>query len=73
MSDENGATLSEQKTGTLDKASPHWLNRALWLGPQVAEARQKNFDASKPGFVWFDISRQLCDDVVKIGETARGC
>lgn len=72
MSDDSGATLHEQKTGTSAQASPHWLNRALWMGPVVAEAREKNFDSGKPGFAWFDISRQLCDDVVKIGETGKG-
>ena len=54
------------------KPASCWLCRVLWLGPRVAEAREKNFGPSQPGFVWYDVARQICDDVVKIGETGKG-
>ena len=43
----------------------HWLSRLLWMGPRVAEAREKTFGPEKPGFAWFDVARQLCSDVVE--------
>jgi hypothetical protein len=54
------------------KPASSWLGRVLWLGPRVAEAREKTFGPSQPGFVWYDVARQICDDVVKIGETGKG-
>ena len=51
---------------------PGWLKRVLWLGPRVAEAREKTFAPGQPGFFAYDVGRQLCDDVVKIGETGKG-
>jgi hypothetical protein len=39
------------------------------MGPRVAEAREATFGPGKPGFAWFDIARQLSDDVAEIGET----
>jgi hypothetical protein len=41
------------------------------MGPRVAEAREQTFAPAKPGFTWFDLARQLCDDVVKIGESGK--
>jgi len=49
-----------------------WLGRVLWLGPRVAEARATTFAPGHPGFAAYDIARQICDDVVKIGETGKG-
>jgi hypothetical protein len=49
-----------------------FLGRVLWLGPRVTEARATTFVAGQPGFAAYDIARQLCDDVVKIGETGKG-
>lgn len=68
MSD-NAVTMSEPMSR---KPEPGFLSRALWLGPRVAEARATTFDAGKPGFLWYDVARQICDDVVKIGETGKG-
>jgi hypothetical protein len=51
---------------------PGWLSRLLWLGPRVAEAREKTFGPGQPGFFSYDVGRQICDDVVKIGETGKG-
>ncbi len=71
MSDDSAENVSVPTTGTPAKARPNWLSRLLWMGPRVAEAREKKFGPSKPGFAWFEIARQLCDDVVKIGETGK--
>jgi hypothetical protein len=38
----------------------------------VAEAREKTFSPGQPGFAAYDVARQICDDVVKIGETGKG-
>ena len=51
---------------------PGLLKRVLWLGPRVAEAREKAFAPGQPGFFAYDVGRQICDDVVKIGETGKG-
>ncbi len=53
------------------KASLNWLSRLLWMGPRVAEARAETFDPTKPGFAWFDVARQLCDDVDDLGEVGK--
>lgn len=71
MSDDSAENVSVLTTETPMKAQPNWLSRLLWMGPRVAEAREKKFGPSKPGFAWFEIARQLCDDVVKIGETGK--
>jgi hypothetical protein len=72
MSDDNSENGTEQVTKAKSKPASSWLGRVLWLGPRVAEARQKTFGASEPGFPWYDVARQICDDVVKIGETGKG-
>ena len=53
------------------KTSLNWLSRLLWMGPRVAEARAKTFGPAKPGFAWFDVARQLCDDINEIGEVGK--
>jgi hypothetical protein len=79
MSDDNAPKISEQETATpeaakpeSEKTGPGFLSRVLWLGPRVAEARGTTFSPSQPGYVWYDIARQISDDVVKIGETGKG-
>jgi hypothetical protein len=84
MSDDNGemesakttdstaSTTTEVNPASEAKPASRWLGRVLWLGPRVAEAREKTFGPSQPGFVWYDVARQICDDVVKIGETGKG-
>jgi hypothetical protein len=62
-------TTSEQAT-TMPKAG--FLSRVLWLGPRVTQARATTFSPSQPGHLWYDIARQIGDDVVKIGETGKG-
>jgi hypothetical protein len=47
------------------KKPPNWLGRQLWMGPRVAEVREKTFAPGKPGFAWFDLARRLGDDVVE--------
>src|SRR5512142_400588 len=69
MSDDNAETVS-LRIPTKPKAG--FFSRVLWLGPRVAEARKTTFSPSQPGFVWYDVARQICDDVVKIGETGKG-
>jgi len=72
MSDDNGEKESGKTTASTARPASSWLGRVLWLGPCVAEARAKTFGPSHPGFVWYDVARQICDDVVKIGETGKG-
>jgi hypothetical protein len=62
----------KQRKAPKDKPTSGWLSRVLWLGPRVAEARMTAFGQGKPGFAGYDIARQICDDVVKIGETGKG-
>ena len=69
MSDDNVYTISEQKPA---KPEGGFLSRVLWLGPRVAGARATAFGPGQPGYVWYDIARQICDDVVEIGETGKG-
>jgi hypothetical protein len=74
---EPSVGVSELPAQTEAAAAPaesrsSWLGRVLWLGPRVAEARQKSFSAGQPGFAAYDVARQICDDVVKIGETGKG-
>jgi hypothetical protein len=72
MSDDISENPSEQTTEAKATPASNWLGRLLWLGPRVAEAREKTFGPSQPGFAWYDVARQICDDVVKIGETGKG-
>ncbi len=72
MSDESSEKDSGQTTETKTKPASSWLGRVLWLGPRVAEARATSFGPSHPGFAWYDLARQICDDVVKIGESGKG-
>ena len=71
MSDDTAESVNGQKTAAPEKARPNWLSRLLWMGPRVAEARAKTLGPGKPGFVWFDIARQLSDDTPEIGETGK--
>jgi hypothetical protein len=72
MSDENGGMESAKIIASEARPTSSWLGRVLWLGPRVAEARTKTFGPSHPGFAWYDVARQICDDIVKIGETGKG-
>jgi hypothetical protein len=65
-------TSSESAGQPIATSSSSWLGRVLWLGPRVAEARQQAFAPGQPGFAAYDVARQICDDVVKIGETGKG-
>lgn len=47
------------------KRPPNWLSKLLWMGPRVAEAREKTFGPGRPGFAWFDVARQLSADIVE--------
>ena len=71
MSDDPAGHVNGQNTAAPKKAPPNWLSRLLWMGPRVAEARAQTFGPAKPGFVWFDIARQLSDDTPEIGETGK--
>ena len=74
MSDVSGERLSGQmaETSPSQKVAANWLIRVLWMGRRVAEARERTFDASKPGFAWYEAARQFCDDVVTIEESKQG-
>jgi hypothetical protein len=72
MNDDPAGNVNGQKeTAAPEKAPPNWLSRLLWMGPRVAEARAQTFGPETPGFVWFDIARQLSDDTPEIGETGK--
>jgi hypothetical protein len=69
MSNVSDEKLGSQETETpTKKLACNWLIRFLWMRKQMAEARAKTFDASKPGFAWYDLARQFCDDGVTIEE-----
>ncbi len=72
MSDDNAPNTSEQVEQITAKPQAGFFSRVLWLGPRVAEARAATFSPSQQGYLWYDIARQICDDVVKIGETGKG-
>ncbi len=72
MSDDNGENVNGHESEAPAKPASSWLGRLLWLGPRVAEARAQNFGRSQSGFLWFEIARQICDDVAKIGDTGKG-
>jgi hypothetical protein len=72
MSDDNGEIIIEEPAAPPAKGKPGWWSRVLWLGPRVAEARERTFGPGQPGFFAYDVARQICDDVVKIGETGKG-
>jgi len=72
MSDDNSESEIGQAVEAKTKPTSSWLGRVLWLGPRVAEARERSFGPAQPGFAWYDVARQICDDVVKIGETGKG-
>ena len=70
--EESAAAPAPAAPPVEEKRKPGWLNRVLWVGPRVAEAREKTFGSGQPGFFAYDVGRQLCEDVVKIGETGKG-
>ena len=72
MSDDNSENEIGQTVEAKAKPTSSWLGRVLWLGPRVAEARAQSFGPAQVGFAWYDVARQICDDVVKIGETGKG-
>jgi hypothetical protein len=72
MSDDNSESEIGQAVEAKTKPTSSWLGRVLWLGPRVAEARAQSFGPAQAGFAWYDVARQICDDVVKIGETGKG-
>jgi len=63
MTDEIGNFQDAVAHQESAKRPPNWLSRLLWMGPRVAEAREKTFGPDRPGFAWFDVARQLCGDV----------
>jgi hypothetical protein len=74
MSDHDSDTHDGQtaETTRTPKPAPNWLSRVLWMGPRVAEAREKTFGPGKPGYDWYFVGRQLRDNVLKIGEIRKG-
>jgi hypothetical protein len=76
MSDDNPGMIGEQNTAISEQKNEipkaGFLSRMLWLAPRVAEARATAFVPAQPGYLWYDIARQIGDDVVKIGETGKG-
>jgi hypothetical protein len=47
------------------------LRRVLWPDAAVVDAREHGFDASKPGFAWFALARQIDTDLINFGELGR--
>jgi hypothetical protein len=72
MSDDNGEKVTEAQPAVSAKSGPGVFGRLLWLSERVADARENTFRPGQPGYASFDIARQICDDVVKIGETGKG-
>ena len=73
MSDESSEKVQGMPSGA--KAKPmsksRWLGRTLWASRRVAEARATSFSVGDPGFTWFEMARQIGEDVVKIGESGK--
>jgi len=65
MTDESRNSKDEVAHRESPKRPLHWLSRLLWMGPRVAQAREKTFTPGKPGFAWFDLARQLGEDMVE--------
>jgi hypothetical protein len=47
------------------------LGQFFSMKARIAEARAKTFDASKPGYGWYQVARQFCDDVVVLEDNRR--
>ena len=74
MSDVDSERLNSQMVGASPspRATSSGLKRLFWMNRRIADAKQRTFDASKPGFAWYQVARQLCNDVVTIEETKPG-
>jgi len=75
MSDESSEKVqgepSEVKAKPMSKSKSRWLGRTLWASERVAEARATSFSVGDPGFTWFEMARQIGEDIVKIGESGK--
>jgi hypothetical protein len=73
MSDESSEIV--QDAPSVAKAKPmsksSWLGRTIWASQRVAEARAASFSVGDPGFTWYEMARQICEDAVKIGESGK--
>jgi hypothetical protein len=65
------ATATEQEGPTSALRPPGWFNRAIWLGPRVAEARMTGLLPCHPGFEFYDVARQLDDEAGRIRRAGR--
>jgi hypothetical protein len=48
------------------------LRKVFWLDDKLAQAEQKGFSKSQPGWAEFELSRQARAGIVQIGETGEG-
>lgn len=75
MSDQSSEKVqgapSEAEAKPMPMSKSSWLGRTLWASRRVAEARAMSFSVGDPGFTWFEMARQICEDVVKIGESGK--
>lgn len=61
--------MANSQSGSAITSSINPIRRILWLDERVAEARQKTFGPSQPGWAEYDAARHARDGVVQIGET----
>lgn len=75
MSDESSDEMAIASSATPakpgSKATASWIGRNLWASELVADARVNGFGAGRPGFAWFDVARQICEDAAKIGDSGK--
>jgi hypothetical protein len=72
MSDEGGQEAIEKGNSPPAKPASGWIDRLLWLGPEVDHARATVYGAGQPGFESYDIARQIRDGMARIGEQDKG-
>jgi hypothetical protein len=71
MSDVSDEKSSQPSSPTPTSGLRGRLDQLLWMKDRVAEARTQTFGASKPGFAWYQVARQFCDDVVVLEDNRR--
>jgi hypothetical protein len=65
-----GAPASKDPTPA--KRASSWLDRTLWLGSRVADARAAAFTSGQPGFAFYDVAREMRDEAARITRAGRG-
>lgn len=63
--------MANSQSGSAITSSINPIRRILWLEERLAEARQKTFGPSQPGWAEYHAARHARDGVVQIGETGQ--